>query len=397
MVIFMLGKSLVLNSGSSSIKFRLFDEEESILYGLCDAIGLENSKFKYNYYGTKEEKDILFKDNEQALNSIIELLKEKNLLKDLGRIVHRAVHGGEKFKETILINSELISQMEKLIPLAPLHNPANIEGMKLMNKVLPNIKQYAVFDTAFHSTIPKSAYLYPVPYSWYKEYGVRRYGFHGSSHQYVIEKCMKYLDKPDSKIISCHLGNGASICAADSGISVDTSMGMTPLEGLMMGTRSGTIDPSIIEYMVDKTGLGYKQITEILNKGSGLKGVSELTSDMRPLEENRETDEASSRTMGLYLHRLYRVFGALTGTLGGIDAIVFTGGVGEKSSYVRERLCNQFSFLGINLDMKKNENNFEGEINALDSKIKVFVIPTNEELQMVRNAINLEKKFIGNE
>ncbi len=263
--------------------------------------------------------------------------------------------------------------------------------------LLPNIKQYAVFDTAFHSTIPKSAYLYPVPYSWYKEYGVRRYGFHGSSHQYVIEKCMKYLDKPDSKIISCHLGNGASICAADSGISVDTSMGMTPLEGLMMGTRSGTIDPSIIEYMVDKTGLGYKQITEILNKGSGLKGVSELTSDMRPLEENRETDEASSRTMSLYLHRLYRVFGALTGTLGGIDAIVFTGGVGEKSSYVRERLCNQFSFLGINLDMKKNENNFEGEINALDSKIKVFVIPTNEELQMVRNAINLEKKFIGNE
>lgn len=386
-------KSLVLNSGSSSVKFQVFEEEESMLSGLCDSIGLENSFIKYKFNGEKEEIKIVLRNHEEALNKVIEILIEKNLLEGIERIIHRAVHGGEEFKETILITQDLILKMKKLIPLAPLHNPANIEGMELMDKLLPGIKQYAVFDTAYHSTLPERAYLYPVPYSWYKEHGVRRYGFHGSSHEYVINEAIKLLEKENSKIISCHLGNGASICAAENGKSVDTSMGMTPLEGVMMGTRSGTIDPGIIEYIMEKTNMTCKEITKILNKESGLKGVSEITSDMRPLEENMETCEKSKRAMEVYLQRLTRIIGAHIGTLGGVDAIVFTGGAGEKSPVIRKYVAEKFEFLGIILDEEKNKKNFEGEITKSTSKVKIFVIPTNEELQMVRNAVKVEKRI----
>lgn len=383
-------KSLVLNAGSSSIKFQVFEGENSLLSGLCEAIGLENSKIKYKIGNDKKEFQTPLKNHEEALEEIILILKENNLFEDLSRIIHRAVHGGELFKDTAIIDSSLISKMKELIPLAPLHNPANIEGMELMNKLLPKIKQYAVFDTAYHTTMPEQAYLYPVPYSWYKEHGVRRYGFHGSSHQYVTNEAIKLLKKENSKIISCHLGNGASICATDSGKSVDTSMGMTPLEGVMMGTRSGTIDPGIIEYIIDKTGMNYKEVTNILNKESGLKGVSEITSDMRPLEENMEKCEKSSRAMRVYMQRLYRIIGAHIATLGGVDAIVFTGGAGEKSPIIRKNVANQLKFLGIEIDNEKNNANFEGEITTNNSKIKIFIIPTNEELQMVRNSLKLE-------
>lgn len=383
-------KSLVLNAGSSSIKFQVFEGENSLLSGLCEAIGLENSKIKYKIKNDKKEFQTPIKNHEEALEEIILILKENNLFEDLSRIIHRAVHGGELFKDTAIIDPSLISKMKELIPLAPLHNPANIEGMELMNKLLPKIKQYAVFDTAYHTTMPEQAYLYPVPYSWYKEHGVRRYGFHGSSHQYVTNEAIKLLKKEDAKIISCHLGNGASICATDSGKSVDTSMGMTPLEGVMMGTRSGTIDPGIIEYIIDKTGMNYKEITNILNKESGLKGVSEITSDMRPLEENMEKCEKSSRAMRVYMQRLYRIIGAHIATLGGVDAIVFTGGAGEKSPIIRKSVANQLKFLGIEIDNEKNNANFEGDITTNNSKIKILVIPTNEELQMVRNSLKLE-------
>jgi acetate kinase len=376
---------LVINAGSSSIKFQVFDDENSIISGLCDSIGLDNSKIKIKFNGKREEINISLKNYKIALEKIIEILKEKHLFDGLDKIIHRVVHGGEKFKKTIKINNEVINELKTLVSLAPLHNPANIEGILAMKEILPEIDQYAVFDTAFHATMPEESYLYGVPYSWYTKYGVRRYGFHGSSHQYVIEKVRKLLKKENEKIISCHLGNGASICAAIDGKAIDTSMGMTPLEGLTMGTRSGTIDPGIIEYMCEKTGMSIKEIMKILNEESGLKGISELTSDMRPLEKNMNVCEKSKRAMGVYLHRLERIIGAHLVVLGGCDAIIFTGGAGEKSPIIRKHIAKKMKFLGIELDEEKNNLNFEGEITTKDSKVKVFVIPTNEELQMVRN------------
>lgn len=383
-------KSLVINAGSSSIKFQVFDDEESIMSGLCDSIGLENSKIKIKFNGNKEEIILPLENHKIALEKVIEILKEKELFGGIENIIHRVVHGGEKFMKTIKITPEVMNELKNLIPLAPLHNPANIEGIEAMEEILPEIDQFAVFDTAFHSTMSEESYLYSVPYSWYKNYGVRRYGFHGSSHQYVIKEAVKKLEKRNTKIISCHLGNGASICAAIDGKAVDTSMGMTPLEGLAMGTRSGTIDPGIIEYMTNRTGMSIKEIMNILNKESGLKGISELTSDMRPLEENMNICEKSKRAMGVYLHRLERIVGAHLAVLGGCDAIIFTGGAGEKSPIIRKHIADKLKFLGILLDEEKNNSNFEGEITLPDSKVKIFVIPTNEELQMVRNVKNLK-------
>jgi acetate kinase len=384
-------KSLVINAGSSSIKFQVFEGEKSILSGLCDSIGLENSKIKIKFKGNKEELILPLENHKIALKKVIMILKDKRLFGGIENIIHRVVHGGEKFMKTIKITPEVMDELKNLIPLAPLHNPANIEGIEAMEEILPEIDQYAVFDTAFHSTMPEESYLYSVPYSWYKDYGVRRYGFHGSSHQYVIKEAVKKLKKRNTKIISCHLGNGASICAAIDGKAVDTSMGMTPLEGLTMGTRSGTIDPGIIEYMNNRTGMSIKEIMNILNKESGLKGISELTSDMRPLEEKMNVCKKSKRAMGVYLHRLDRLVGAHLVVLGGCDAIVFTGGAGEKSPVIRKHIADKLKFLGAKLDEEKNNSNFEGEITMPESKIKIFVIPTNEELQMVRNVKNLIK------
>ncbi len=382
-----MSKTLVINAGSSSIKFQEFEDEEVLISGVFEEIGNDNSKLKIKFNGKKEELVELFKNHKGALIKLIGILKDRNLFEGLNKVVHRVVHGGEKFKKTTLIDEVVLDELKKLIPLAPLHNPANIEGIEIMGEILPDVKQIAVFDTAFHSTIPESAYLYGVPYKWYTDYHVRRYGFHGSSHKYVIGEVIKLLGGvDDSRIISCHLGNGASICAALNGKSVDTSMGMTPLEGNLMGTRSGTIDPGIISYIKTQTGMGCEEITKILNKESGLKGLSELTSDMRPLEENMEKCEKSKRAMGVYLQRLTRLVGAHLAVLEGVDAIVFTGGAGEKSSILRKHIAKKLKFLGIDLDEEKNDNNFEGEITTKDSNVKIFVIQTNEELQMVRDA-----------
>jgi len=382
----MTKKFLVINAGSSSIKFQLFEGELVLISGACEEIGNEHSKLKYKFSGDKFSDEVYLENHKIAFEKIIELLKEKNLLGNLGKVVHRVVHGGEKFREATLINKKVIEELKELIPLAPLHNPANIQGIEILGEMLPNVKQIAIFDTAYHSTIPQSAYLYGVPYKWYKEYHVRRYGFHGSSHKYVINEAIKSLGNENSKIISCHLGNGASICAALDGKSIDTSMGMTPLEGNLMGTRSGTIDPGIISYIKSQTGMNCEEITKILNKESGLKGLSELTSDMRPLEENMDSDERAHRAMSVYLQRLTRLVGAHLAVLEGVDAIVFTGGAGEKSPIIRNHIANKLKFLGIELDEEKNNKNFEGEITTEKSKVKVFVIPTNEELQMVRDA-----------
>lgn len=382
-------KALVVNAGSSSIKFQLFEDENVLISGMCEEIGNENSKLKFKFKEEKSEEKIKLKNHKDSLIKIISVLKERNLLENLDKVIHRVVHGGEEFRSATLINKKVIEILKGLIPLAPLHNPANIEGIEIMSDILPSVKQIAVFDTAFHSTLPESAYLYGVPYKWYKDYKVRRYGFHGSSHKYVVNEAIRLLNKKNSKIISCHLGNGASICAALDGKSIDTSMGMTPLEGNLMGTRCGTIDPGIMAYMIIQTGMGCEELTRILNKESGLKGLSELTSDMRPLEENMDKCEKSRRAMGVYLQRLTRLVGAHLAVLEGVDAIVFTGGAGEKSSVIRKHLSEKLKFLGIELDKKKNESNFEGEITKKNSKVKIYVIPTNEELQMVRDSKDL--------
>jgi len=393
-----MDRSLVINAGSSSIKFQIFENEQSVLSGLCDAIGLDISKIKIKHNGQKEEIVMPLPNHKIALEKVIEILKEKGLLEGLSRVIHRAVHGGEDFKGTALVTTELIDKMKELVPLAPLHNPANIEGMELMMELLPEVKEYAVFDTAFHSTMPEEAYLYGTPYSWYKDHGVRRYGFHGSSHQYVIKEAIKILKEKDSEekfaedgiqIINCHLGNGASVCASIGGKSVDTSMGMTPTDGLIMGTRCGSIDPGIIEYITNATNKSVAEVTKDLNKESGLKGISELTSDMRPLEENMHTCEKSGRAMKVYLYKLIQVVGGYAAAMGGVDAICFTGGAGEHSPVIRKYVADKLKFMGVELD--EEANNADAKIITTEnSKVKMFVIPTDEELQMVRNAKQIE-------
>ncbi len=387
-------ESLVINAGSSSVKFQLFENEETILSGLCEEIGSVSSKIKLKENGDHTEasapmsrkKEIVLelKDHKQAFQEIIKILNEKNLINNLDKVIHRVVHGGEKFSKPTQINKENISELKNLIPLAPLHNPANIEGIEIMTELLGRVPQIAVFDTSFHTTMPEEAYLYGLPYSWYKEHGVRRYGFHGSSHEYVSKEAIKILGNRDVKIISCHLGNGASICAIKNGKSVDTSMGMTPLEGTVMGTRCGSIDPGIIFHMLHQKNIHSKDLERMLNKESGLKGISELTSDMRPLEENMCTCEKSARAMKVYLYNLLKVIGSYLAVLNGVDAIVFTGGAGEKSAVVRKYIAENLSFLGIELDEEKNKKN-SLEITTSSSKVKILVISTNEELQMVRN------------
>lgn len=384
-------KSLVINAGSSSVKFQVFDEEETVLSGLCEEIGNANSKIKLKENGNKKEMVLELKNHKAAFEQIIKILQERNMISDLGQIVHRTVHGGEKFKKPTLINKEVIAEMKKLIPLAPLHNPANIEGIELMEELLPKVPQVAIFDTSFHATLPEEAYLYGVPYSWYKEHGIRKYGFHGSSHEFVSKEAIKLLDNTKAKIITCHLGNGASVCAIKDGKSVDTSMGMTPLEGNVMGTRSGSVDPGVIFHVMNEKNISHKEIEKILNKESGLKGLSELTSDMRPLEENMDKCEKSARAMKVYLYSLLKIIGSYIAVLNGVDAIVFTGGAGEKSAVIRKYVADHLEFLKVELDDAKNKKN-ELDISDKKSKVKFFVIPTNEELQMVRNAKKILKK-----
>jgi acetate kinase len=381
-------KSLVINAGSSSIKFQVFEEETSILSGLCDAIGLDNSKIKYKFQEKKEELVLPLENHKEALEKVIEILKEKKLLEGLEKVIHRIVHGGEEFKDTTLITPEVIIGLKRLIPLAPLHNPANIEGIELMTKLLPEAKQIGVFDTAFHTTMPEKAYLYGTPYSWYKNNGVRRYGFHGSSHQYVIGETIKLLENPEAKIINCHLGNGASTCASVAGKSIDTSMGMTPLEGSIMGTRCGNLDAGVVLHMIQTEGKTADEVARALNKQSGLKGLSEFTSDMRMILDKKDVDEAAKRALDVFIYRLVQIIGSNVAVMNGVDAIVFTGGIGENSAPIRKMLLEKLTYLGIDVDEEAN-NNREQLISKETSKVKVFVIETDEELQMVRNSKNL--------
>ncbi|MCX8057904.1 MAG: acetate kinase [Spirochaetes bacterium] len=399
-------KILVLNCGSSSVKYQLINmvNEEVIASGLVERIGGEESIFSYKP-GNKDKIKYVKEgmDHAKAMNEIISMLTSKengviSSIKEIDAVGHRVVHGGEYFIKSVIINDEVIKKIEECIELAPLHNPANLKGIKIMMDLLPGVKNVAVFDTAFHQTMPDYAYIYPLPYRFYKDFKIRRYGFHGTSHRYVSIKAAEYLNKKIDKcnLITCHLGNGASITAIKNGVSVDTSMGFTPLEGLMMGTRTGDIDPAIVLFLIDKFGMTTTQVNNILNKESGLLGISGISNDMRLIIEERDKNKnkLAALSLDIYVYKVKKYIGAYIAALGEVDALIFTAGVGENDSEIRERVCENMENFGIKLDLKKNVelNRKEGIISTSDSKVKVIIIPTNEELMIAKDTYELIKE-----
>ena len=397
-------KVLVLNCGSSSIKYKLFDmdHKEVIAQGGIEKIGLKGSFLKQTL--PNGEKKILEKDIpehtvgvEFILNTLIS--PEYGAIKSLDEINavgHRMVHGGEKFSESVLLTQEVLDAFTACNDLAPLHNPANLKGVNAVSAILPDVPQIGVFDTAFHQTMPDYAYLYAVPYELYEKYGVRRYGFHGTSHRYVSKRVCEFLGvQPEGKkIITCHIGNGGSISAIKDGKCVDTSMGLTPLEGLMMGTRSGDIDAGAVTFIMDKEGLNTTGISNLLNKKSGVLGVSGVSSDMRELEAAvAEGNPKAILAEKMYFYRIKKYIGAYAAALGGVDVILFTGGVGENQASCRAGVCEGLEFMGVKLDAEKNKvRGEEAIISAADSKVKVVVIPTDEELLIASDTMDIVGK-----
>ncbi|NPA74428.1 MAG: acetate kinase [Epsilonproteobacteria bacterium] len=389
-------KILVLNSGSSSIKFKLFDMdrgEKVLCSGLIERIGEKEARFKLKFGDKKLEKSIDIKDHAHGLSVLQEEMKRENILKsfqELGGVGHRVVHGGEYFDKAVLIDDSVLEKIEELSPLAPLHNPVNLLGIKAIFKQHPNIPQVAVFDTAFHQTIDKKTFMYALPYEYYEKEKIRRYGFHGTSHHFVMQKAAEVLQKDTNKInlITLHLGNGDSATAVKEGKSIDTSMGFTPLEGLVMGTRCGDLDPAIVFYLSKKLGLNIEELDKILNKKSGLKGICG-DNDMREIEKRAsQGDEKAKLALEVFCYRIKKYIGAYTVTIGKVDAIVFTGGIGENSSLVREMVCIGLEdSIGAKLDTEKNQKN-ELIISKNDSKIKILVIPTDEEFEIANQTYN---------
>lgn len=395
---------LVINCGSSSLKFQLIDSEteKQIAKGLCERIGIDGSQIVYQPAGGEKEETVTpMPDHTKAIELVLNaLMNEKTgvvkSLDEIGAVGHRIVHGGEKFAASTVITDEVIEAIRACNDLAPLHNPANLIGIDACKKLMPNTSMVGVFDTAFHQTMPKEAYLYGLPYEYYEKYQVRRYGFHGTSHSYVSKRAAELLGKKyeDLKIIVCHLGNGASISAVQSGKCVDTSMGLTPLEGLIMGTRSGDIDPAIIEYIAHKENKTIDEMMTVLNKKSGVLGLSDnLSSDFRDLEKSYNAGEDRGvRTIRTFAYRVAKYIGAYTAAMNGVDVICFTAGVGENSPLVRKLACERLGYLGIALDGAKNDKRGEElEISTSDSKVKVLVVPTNEELAIARETAALVK------
>lgn len=396
-------KILVLNCGSSSLKYQFLDmNDESVLCkGLVERIGIEGSVLKHEKEGMdKYVVEEHMADHKDAIKHVLNALVDEKYgvvvdMKEISAVGHRVVHAGEKFNKSVLINDEVMESLRECIDLAPLHNPANIMGIEACEAVLPGVPMVAVFDTAFHQTMPMSSYLYGLPYELYEKYGVRRYGFHGTSHNYVSAKAAEMLGKniEDLKIITLHLGNGASIAAVDGGKCVDTTMGFTPLEGLIMGTRCGDIDPAIIPFMMRKEGLDADQIDELMNKKSGIYGMTGISSDFRDVEAAAaEGNERAQATLDAYAKKVKKYIGAYAAEMNGLDAIVFTAGVGENGIDARANIAKDLDFLGIKLDEKKNDvRGKEVDLSAEDSKVKVLLIPTNEELMIARDTLRLAK------
>ena len=392
---------LVINCGSSSLKYQLInsDTEAVLAKGLCERIGIEGSMITYQPAGgEKEVTQSPMPTHTQAIQLVLDALTNEKTgviksLAEVGAVGHRVVHGGEKFTTSTLLTDEAMAAIEECNDLAPLHNPANLIGIRACQELMPNVPMVAVFDTAFHQTMPEEAYLYGLPYEYYENYKVRRYGFHGTSHSYVSKKAAELAGKPyeEMKTIVCHLGNGASLSAVKNGKSVDTSMGLTPLEGLIMGTRSGDMDPAIMEYIAKKENLDIAGVMNVLNKKSGVLGVSGVSSDFRDLEEAAAAgNDRAAKALAAYNYRVVKYIGSYVAAMDGVDAIVFTAGLGENGKTMRKAVCEHLSYLGIKID--EEANNVRGKdivISTPDSKVQVMVIPTNEELAIARETLAL--------
>ena len=390
-------KVLSVNAGSSSLKFQMYEmpEEKVLISGVFERIGLDNGMYtlKINGEKIKVQKDL--KDHSVAVQTLIDELLDRKIINSLDEIEavgHRLVHGGEKYSKSVIIDEDVIKEVEKLSDLAPLHNPANLIGVRTFMKLIPNALQVGCFDTAFHQTMEPREYLYPVPYEWYEKLGVRKYGFHGMSHNYIANRCSELLNKKDAKIVSCHIGNGGSVCAIKNGKSYDTSMGFTPNAGLMMGSRSGGIDATLIPYVMEKTGKTMEEVFNDLNKNSGFVGVSGISSDSRDIEDAiKEGNERAILSQEIYVQKIVNYIARYFVELGGLDALVFTAGIGENSPSTRSEILDKLAPLGIKYD--KELNNFRGEerlISTPDSSVKVYVIPTDEEVMIARDTYDLK-------
>ncbi len=397
-------KILVINCGSSSLKYQILEmtTETLLCKGLVEKIGITGSTITHEKIG--ENKLVLecaMKDHKDAIEQVLQVIRDKEYgvvksMDEIGAVGHRIGHGGERYNRSVIVTDDVIKAITDCIPLAPLHNPANLLGISACQSLMPGTPNVAVFDTAFHQTMPPESYIYAIPYEYYKKYGIRRYGFHGTSHKYVAEKASQMLNinLDDLKIITCHLGNGASVSAIKRGKCIDTSMGFTPLEGLVMGTRSGDIDPAIVTYIREKENLPQGKVNEILNKRSGMLGISGVSSDFRDIEAAvAEGNERAALALKVFAHKAKFYIGAYIAEMNGVDAIVFTAGVGENDVTMRELICNEMGNLGIKLDLVKNKvRGKETIISMEDSKVKILLIPTNEELMIARDALKLVTK-----
>ncbi|WP_216828940.1 acetate kinase [Alkalihalobacterium elongatum] len=395
-----MAKIIAINAGSSSLKFQLLNmpEETVVTKGIVERIGLGESIFTIEVNGEKQKDITDIPDHSFAVKMLLDKLTTLGIIQSLDEIDgigHRVVHGGEKFNDSVLITDQVLAGIEEVSELAPLHNPANIVGIKAFKEVLPNVPAVAVFDTAFHQTMPEKSFLYSLPYDYYKEYGIRKYGFHGTSHKYVSQRAAELLDRPleQIRLISCHLGNGASIAAIDGGKSIDTSMGFTPLAGVTMGTRSGNIDPALIPYIMEKTGKTAQEVLDVLNKNSGMLGVSGFSSDLRDIElEADKGNERAELALEVFTSRIHKYVGSYAARMNGVDAIIFTAGIGENSDVIRERVLRGLEFMGVYWDPSLNKvRGKEAFINYPHSPVKVLIIPTNEEVMIARDTVRLSQ------
>ena len=395
-------KVLVINCGSSSLKYQLIDMEgEKVLCkGLCERIGIEGSVITHKVGGKKWEEFIPFPTHTEAFAAVVKMMtsgegKVIDHMSDVSAIGHRVVHGGEKIKESCLVTEDLIKTIEELAPLAPLHNPAGVLGLRAAQEVFgKDVPNVAVFDTAFHSTMPAKAYMYALPYECYEKYGIRRYGFHGTSHRYVSKTAAQYLGKDPSelKIVTCHLGNGSSIAAVDGGKVLDTSMGMTPLAGLIMGTRCGDLDPSIPGFLMNTAGMTADEVDSLMNKKSGFLGISGVTSDCRDLHKAaQEGNERAQLALDMFVYQIKKFIGGYAAAMGGVDAIAFTGGIGENDDILRERICTGMEYLGLEICKERNKeaSRHDAKFSTDSSKVEAWVLPTNEEIMIARDTKEL--------
>ena len=395
-------KILVINAGSSSIKYQLIDmtDESLLAKGMCDRIGIAGGNFKHTVPGREPYRmDVQMRNHEEAVKLVIQTLTDPRLgvirsMREIGAVGHRVLHGGERFSGSVLIDENVIAAIEDCCELGPLHNPHNLTGIRACEEIMgKDVPQVAVFDTGFHQTMPDYAYLYALPYEYYEKYKIRRYGFHGTSHRYISMRAASMLGKDPAalKIVTCHLGNGSSIAAVDGGKCLDTSMGVTPLEGIMMGTRCGSIDPAIVPLLMKKENLTPDQIDTIMNKKSGILGVSQVTSDNRDIENGaKEGNKRYQLIESMLCHQLVKYIGGYAAAMGGVDAIVFAGGIGENNPHYRTRVAEKLAFLGVGIDEEKNAlRGEEIDISSPDAKVRMLVIPTNEELMIAKDTYQI--------